>query len=161
MKVDIEPQLTLRIYEGMNQRLMYKALEVIGEGLTYPMLYNDDVNIPAVSHAFRIDEELACEYVPFGCGEYVLDHKSYGSPNGIINLLKVLELTLHNGHDGMTGEPAGIATGEFRNFETFDQLWEAYKKQTEYFVSELAVQEEIEYRIAGEIALFVLEYANG
>lgn len=152
---DIEPQLTLRIYEGMNQKLMDKALEVIGEGCTYPMLYNDDVNIPAVSHAFRVDEELAEDYVPFGCGEYVLDHKSYGSPNGIINLLKVLEVTLHNGRDGITGERTGLITGEFQDFETFEGLVKAYQKQVEYFVSALAKQEEIEYRVAGESASFL------
>lgn len=152
---DIEPQLTLRIYEGMKQELMDKALEVLGEGCTYPMLYNDTVNIPAVSRAFGVDEELAADYVPFGCGEYVLDHKSFGSPNGIINLLKVLEITLHNGHDGLTGKLAGIATGEFQDFETFEELLEAYKKQAEYFVAALARQEEIEYRIAGESAPFL------
>lgn len=152
---DIEPQLTLRIYEGMDPKLIDKALEVIGEGCTYPMLYNDDVNIPAVSHAFRVDEELATDYVPFGCGEYVLDHQSYGSPNGIINLLKVLEITLHNGHDGITGEAAGIDTGELQDFETFEELVEAYRKQVEYFVSALAKQEEIEYRVAGESAPFL------
>lgn len=152
---DIEPQLTLRIYKEMDPKLMDKALEVIGAGFTYPMLYNDEVNIPAVSNAFRVDEKLAADYVPFGCGEYVLDHRSYGSPNGIINLLKVLEITLHNGRDAVTGEPAGIPTGEFRDFKTFDQLWEAYKKQAEYFISALVVQEAIEYQIAGETAPFL------
>ena len=38
---EAEPQLTLRFYEGMDSRLMEKALETIGEGRTYPMLYND------------------------------------------------------------------------------------------------------------------------
>ena len=44
---DIEPQLTLRFYEGQNPQLMHYALEVISQGATYPMLYNDDVNIQA------------------------------------------------------------------------------------------------------------------
>lgn len=79
------------------------------------MLYNDDVNIPAVSNAFRISTEEAEDYVPFGCGEYVINHKSFGSPNGVINLLKVLEITLHNGMDSMTGKEAGIRTGYFRS----------------------------------------------
>ncbi len=152
---EIEPQLTLRIYEGMDQKLMDKALEVIGEGRTYPMLYNDDVNIPAVSKAFQVDLKEAEDYVPFGCGEYVINHKSYGSPNGIINLLKVLEITLRNGRDGITGEQAGIETGKFEDFETFEELWEAYKKQAEYFVDALAVQEEIEYQVTGETAPFL------
>lgn len=149
---EAEPQLTLRFYEGMDSRLMEKALETIGEGRTYPMLYNDDVNIPAVSNAFRIGIEEAEDYVPFGCGEYVINHKSFGSPNGVINLLKVLEITLHNGKDGVTGKEAGIRTGNFTDFKSFEELWEAYTRQVQYFAAALAVQEELEYRVMGETA---------
>lgn len=152
---DAEPQLSLRIYSGIDERLLTKALTVIGEGRTYPMLYNDDVNIPAVSKAFQIDPDEACNYVPFGCGEYVIDHKSYGSPNGVINLLKILEITLHNGRDGLTGDLVGLQTGEFQEFVTFNDLWNAYVKQVNYFVRALAVQEAIEYRITGETAPFL------
>lgn len=152
---EVEPQLSLRLYDGMNEKLFEKALQVIGQGRTYPILYNDDVNIPSVSSAFRISEKEAENYVPFGCGEYVIDHKSYGSPNGIINLLKILELTLHNGRDAITGKMTGIPTGDFADFHTFEELWEAYQKQVQYFVDALAVQEEIEYRIAGETAPFL------
>ena len=54
---EVEPQLSLRFYEGMNPQLMEKALEVIGEGRTYPILYNDDVNLKAVQCAFGFDEK--------------------------------------------------------------------------------------------------------
>ncbi len=152
---DIEPQLTLRFYEGMNPMLMEKAIQVIGEGCTYPMLYNDDVNIPAVSNAFRISMEEAEDYVPFGCGEYVINHKSFGTPNGIINLLKCLELTLHNGYNMMSGEKSGIDVGNVEDFKTFDELFNAYKKQVEYFVDALAKQEALTYKITGEAAPFL------
>ncbi len=152
---DVEPQLSLRIYHGMDERMLTKALAVIGEGRTYPMLYNDEVNIPAVSNAFRIDADEAGNYVPFGCGEYVIDHKSYGSPNGVINLLKILEITLHNGRDGLTGELVGLQTGEFQEFAAFDDLWNAYIKQVNYFVRALAVQEVLAYQITGETAPFL------
>lgn len=152
---EIEPQLSLRVYAGMDPRLVEKALQCIREGRTYPILYNDDVNVPAVARAFDIPENEAQDYVPFGCGEYILNHRSVGSPNGIINLLKVLELTLRNGRDGLTGRQLGPQTGEFADFETFEQLWDAYAKQIEYYVSALAEQEAIEYRIAGETAPFL------
>lgn len=134
---EAEPQLTLRIYEGMDERIFKKALEVIGEGRTYPMLYNDDVNIPAVHNAFGVSWEEAQEYVPFGCGEYVINHKSFGSPNGVINLLKILDLTLHDRKEG---------------FQSFEELWEAYREKVQYYVEALAVQEEVEYRVMGETA---------
>lgn len=151
----IEPQLSLRFYEGMNSSLMEKALEIIGEGRTYPLLYNDDINVKAAEKAFEVSYEEALQYVPFGCGEYVLDHRSFGTPSGVINLLKVLEITLHNGKDPSTGRQLGIKTGNFETLDSFEALFKAYKKQVTYFVDALAEQEELEYRVTGENAAFL------
>ncbi len=153
--LEVEPQLSLRFYKGQNPALMDKAMQVIGEGRTYPMLYNDDVNIPAVVHAFGFSEKEAEQYVPYGCGEYILEHRSFGTPSGVINLLKALEVTLHNGIDPMTGRKIGLALGEFKDFKTFDDLWAAYKKQVEFFTDLMAQQEVLEYKIAGESAPFL------
>ncbi len=152
---DILPQLTLRFYKGQNPALMKKALDVIGQGRTYPMLYNDDVNVPSVKSAFDVNEQEAECYLPFGCGEYVLNHRSYGTPSGVINLLKALEITLHNGKDPLTGNNGGLALGEFSDFDNFDDLFDAYKQQVEYFVKYLAIQEKIEYDITAEESPFL------
>ncbi len=152
---EIEPQLSLRIYQGMNPELMEKALEVIGEGRTFPIIYNDDVNIPAVAKGFEVSISEAEQYVPFGCGEYIIDHKSFGTPSGVINLLKALEVTLHNGKDPLTEKVAGLALGEFKDFKDFEELWAAYKRQVEFFVDFMARQEELEYKVAGESAAFL------
>jgi pyruvate-formate lyase len=152
---EIEPQLSLRFYKGMNNCLMEKALSVIGEGRTYPILYNDDINVDAVMQSFNVSRQEAEQYVPFGCGEYVLNHKSFGTPNGIINLLKALEAALFNGKDSLYGKQIGPKTGDLTAFESFDQLFEAYRKQVEYCISALAEQEEIEYRVVGETSPFL------
>jgi pyruvate-formate lyase len=153
--LEVEPQLSLRFYKGMNPELMEKALGVIGEGRTYPILYNDDVNINAVKSAFGFDEKTAEQYVPYGCGEYIIDHQSFGTPSGVINLLKALEVTLHNGVDPFTEKNVGLQLGEFKNFKTFDDLFGAYKKQVEFFVDLMAEQEVIEYKVAGESSAFL------
>lgn len=152
---EAEPQLSLRFYKGMNPHLMEKALDVIGEGRTYPMLYNDDVNIPSVQSAFSLSRTLSEQYVPYGCGEYIIDHKSFGTPSGVINLLKALEVTLHNGIDPATGRRIGLSLGDFKSFDTFEKLWDAYTKQVEHFVDLLAEQEVLEYKVAGETAPFL------
>lgn len=146
----IEPQLSLRFYNGMNPALMEKALQVIGEGRTFPILYNDEVNIKAVQLAQGFDEITAQQFVPYGCGEYIIDHQSFGTPSSVVNLLKALEVTLHNGIDPMTGKVAGLQLGTFEDFKTFQDLWKAYKTQVEFFVRMMADQEVLEYKIAGE-----------
>jgi pyruvate-formate lyase len=150
------PQLTLRFHDGMNPAVMEKAFNLIGEGSTYPLLYNDDVNIPAVQHAFEVAREEAEQYVPLGCGEYVLNHRSYGTPSGALNLLKVLEVTLYNGKDPVSGYTVGLETGELATFKSFDDLFAAFQKQVTYFVEILAEHEDLEYKVTGESAPFLL-----
>lgn len=153
--IETEPQLTLRFYKGQNPALMAKALDVIAEGRTYPMLYNDDANIPAVANAFGIDEVEAANYLPYGCGEYVLDHRSFGSPNCGFSMLKALEATLNNGRNLQTGDELGLALGEFSSFETYDELLAAYKKQIEHHLFYLARRHALEYKAENESAAFL------
>lgn len=126
---EAEPQLSLRFYEGQNPALMEKALDVIGEGKIYPMLYNDDVNIRPVMHAFNVSRErrrITASSARGICPE----HRSMGSPNGIINLLKALEVTLFNGVDLHDGKEMGEKLGSLADFETFDRLYDAIKSRS-------------------------------
>jgi len=148
-----EPQLSFRFQQGDS---LERPLELIGAGKTYPILYNDDVNVPAVMKAFGVSRELAEDYLPFGCGEYVIDHRSVGSPNGIINLTKALEATLHGGRDPLTGAqlvPAERPAGDFPNFES---LFATYCRQVDFFVDLLARQERLEYDVVGSEAELLL-----
>ncbi len=153
---DIEPQLTLRVYDGMNPALLDQALRVIGEGATYPMLYNDMVNVPSVAHAFRVPLVVAEQYVPFGCGEYIIDHKGFGSPNGVINMLKALEVTLFNGREIVKDQPMGLALGEFQDYKDFDAFYAAYKKQVTHYVELLADAEAVILRRTANQAPFLM-----
>lgn len=152
---EAEPQLSLRFHEGQDPALYEKALDVIGEGKIYPMLYNDDVNIPSVEKAFCVSREEAEQYCFFGCGEYVIRHKSIGSPNGIINLLKALEVTLFNGRDMLYDKPRGLQKGAFADFETFEQFYAAYRDQLAYYVDILARQQKQEYDFCAGVGSFL------
>lgn len=146
------PQLTLRFYDGQNPALMRAAYDNFEQGWIYPMLYRDEVNIPAVMHAFRLDGETAEQYVPFGCGEYVINHQSMGTPSGVINLLKALEVTLFDGYDLTDGRRMGLPA----NCDTFEGLFEAYRRNVERYVDALALQEKIEYEVAARTAPHLL-----
>jgi pyruvate-formate lyase len=118
----------------MDPQLYERGLDCIREGRTYPMLYNDDVNVPTMACSFAASMEDAEQYVPNNCGEYSLDHLSLGSPNGSINYAKVLEITLNNGIDPGTGAPMGIPSGEISSFRAFDDLWDAFSRQAKLLI---------------------------
>jgi pyruvate-formate lyase len=151
----LAPQLSLRFYEGMNPQLYTRALDLLGEGITFPILYNDDVNISAVRQAFDVDDTLAAQYTPFGCGEYVIAHTSFGTPNAVINLAKALEVTLFNGRDAQTHALSGLAMGTLADHTDFDSLLTAYQRQVEYFTAASADFQALAYHAAGEGAAYL------
>jgi pyruvate-formate lyase len=153
--LEVEPQLTLRIHSGMDPALMDKALTVIGEGRTFPMLFNDDVNVPAVMNGFGVELEDAVRYLPYGCGEYALEGISFGSPNCGFNLLKALEATLHQGCDAMTGKKIGLDLGPVEEFRTYQDLWQAYCIQVEFHLEKLADRHRLEYQAEAASAAFL------
>lgn len=61
----------------MNQDIYDRALRILGSGSTFPMLYNDDVNVPAVMRAMDVPKKAAEQYSFFGCGEYMLGGTEY------------------------------------------------------------------------------------
>jgi len=63
----------------------------------------------------------------FGNEAYIL--------TGYLNLPKIVELTLYNGYDKVSNQQLGPKTGDAREFKTYGEFFEAYKKQVEYFVN--------------------------
>jgi pyruvate-formate lyase len=149
-----QPQLSLRFHGRQNPALWDRAIDAIAEGRTFPMLYNDDLNIPAVAAAFKVPEAIATHYTPYGCGEYVLGPYSEGTPNGVINLLKALEIALHGGADPLTGIRVLHGIPEPGAMEDFDAVWVAYAKVVETYVEALAEQQRITYTVAAAQAPF-------
>jgi formate C-acetyltransferase len=62
----------------------------------------------------------------FGKEAYIL--------TGYFNLVKVFELTLHDGIDPRTGLQLGLHTGSVDALGSFEQLFEAYERQLEHFL---------------------------
>ncbi len=154
--MDALPQLSLRWYKGMDKKLMEKSFEVIGKGSTFPIIYNDDVNVPGVKKAFDISTKEAEQYVMYGCGEYIIDHQSIGSPDAALNVLKTLHVTLFNGTDPYTKKQKGMATGDFSSFKTFEDFYRAFIKQLDNQISILAEAQDTIYSVTGKYAAYPL-----
>ena len=150
---DIVPHLTLRCYDGMNEELYDKALEVIGEGCTYPILYNDESVVDDVMKVLAVDEKTAEQWMPFGCGEYVINHRSVNSPNTLMNVANILWGTLNGGCEPESGHMLTPDRGSLTDYETFDDLFEAFSMTITDFMENAARIEARSYdMIAKEIS---------
>lgn len=153
----VEPQFTLRFYDGMDPEIMEKAMESISTGITYPILYNDDVNIKAVMKTMNVDETTACNYVPFGCGEFVLANKGVGTPNVCINLLKSLTILIHDGIDQWDYQyklgPLNLK--KMRDITTFEEFLDQYKQQLSYYIETSAKAHAQSYKVLNDQVGFI------
>jgi len=150
-----QPQLSLRFHKDQDPALWTLALKALGEGATFPILYDDDHLIPAVARAFGVSLEEAEQYLPYGCGEYMLWHTSISSPNAVLNLAKCLELALNNGRDLKSGRVLGPQTGDPAGFASMEDVWGAYAAQVEWFMQACATAQKVEYEAAGREAPFL------
>ena len=151
---DIIPQLSLRCYQGMNPQLWQTSLDVIAKGSSFPIIYNDDINIPATAKAMDVTTAEAEQYFPYGCGEYIIEHVSIGSPDAALNIAKALNATLRNGFVPILNEYRGPQTGCLKDFSTFEQLQAAFAKQLQYQLQALAEAQDTIYRVTGQNAAY-------
>lgn len=154
----VEPQFTLRFDHDTPKDLYDAALDTIGQGATYPTLYNDDVNVPAVMRAMRVDEKTAEQYVPFGCGEFVIQGQSIGTPNTCLNLLKLLQIALNSGVDPMDGidKSDGVHLLPAEALDTFDKLYAQYRRLLDHYFDLSVTAQTRSYEIMNEEVSFLL-----
>ncbi|MGL4799733.1 MAG: pyruvate formate lyase family protein [Cellulosilyticaceae bacterium] len=150
------PQVSLRYYKGMNEKVYDKALDVLGKGNTFPLLYNDDVNVAGTMRAMDVPRKVAEQYGFFGCGEYMLANKSIGTPNTCLNMPKVLELVLNEGIDPLTGKQIGPVFPAITADTTYEELWARYQEGVAFFANYCGDVQALVYDKCGEQSSFLL-----
>ena len=153
----VEPQFTLRFNKSTSMEVMDAALDCIGTGATYPTLYNDDTNVPAVMYGMRVDRATAEQYVPFGCGEFVIQGQSIGTPNVLINLLKILTVALNQGYDPMDNiyKAGTVKLKDACELRTFEEFYDQYKVLLDHYLDLGADAQRHSYDVMNREASFV------
>ncbi len=128
------PTVGVRWNRQMPDWLMKKAIETnLKTRGGIPLFQNDEVVIRHYTED-GIPYEEACEWCGLGCVYPCLPSRAehYGA-EGIAgyNLAAILHLALHNGV-AVTGKRLGLETGDASRFETFEQLYEAFKIQHKF-----------------------------
>lgn len=153
----VEPQFTLRFDSTTDPEIMDMAYECIASGATYPTLYNDDVNVPATMYSMNLDRKTAEQYLPFGCGEFVIQGKSVGTPNTLLNLLKIQQLALNKGIDPMDGiyKAGPVKVKDIDEFDTFESFYDQYKELLDYYMDLSVHDQAYSYTIMNQEVSFL------
>jgi formate C-acetyltransferase len=131
----LQPGSSIHISARTPERFLKAGCNVIRQGHGYPSVFNPDVYImEMLGHGKTIEDarEGGCsgciEVGAFGKEAYVL--------TGYLNVPKILEVSLNNGIDPVTGKQAGIETGDPRNFSSYQELYDAFMKQLNFVVDQ-------------------------
>jgi len=130
----LQPSSMIQVSRKNPDRFIKRALKIIATGFGQPSVFNTDAIIQemalhgkSVEDARKAGASGCVEAGAFGKESYIL--------TGYFNLPKILEITLYNGWDPRTKKQIGLKTGDPISFGTFDDFFDAYKKQLEYFVN--------------------------
>lgn len=132
-----QPNLAVRYNVNTPDDFLLRVCEYIKVGTGKPSLFNDGAIIPALlSRGVKLNE--ARNYALIGCVEASPKGMYYGWTNsGMFNLAKCIELAMNDGVCMLSGEQAGPKTGKAEDFKSIEEFVEAYKKQVEYFVTQM------------------------
>ena len=129
----IQPSACVQLSFKTPDRFLKKALAVIKAGFGQPSMFNTDVIIEELLRAGKSVQD-ARNGGPSGCVTISAFGKESCILTGYCNWPKILEITLYNGLDPVSGRKIGLETGDPSTFGTFEELMAAYKKQLTYFV---------------------------
>ena len=129
----LQPQPSLHVSSKTPKRLLKAASRVIRKGYGYPSLFNSDA---VVMEQIRVGKSVedAREGGTSGCIETGAFGKEAYILTGYLNVPKVLEITLHDGIDPLSGSRVGISTGAAESFDSFDALYAAFERQLGHIV---------------------------
>ena len=129
----LQPSSNIQLSRKTPDALLKHALRVVCKGYGYPSIFNTDT---VIEEQLRQGKSLAdaraggcsgcVETGAFGKEAYIL--------TGYFNLVKILELTLHDGIDPRTGIRLGPHTGTVDKFTSFDALMQAFRAQVRHFL---------------------------
>jgi len=157
---ELQPGLSIHVSEVTPDEFVMAGAKVIRQGHGYPSVFNPDTYTKELVRQGKTQED-ANEGGCSGCIEVGAFGKEAYILTGYLNTPKILEITLNNGIDPMTGKKLGLETGDPRTFTSYEELYDAYHKQMIYFVNlKLAVNNYIErmfslYAPATFLSLFI------
>ena len=127
-----QPSFSVRVWNGTPHEFMLRAAEVTRTGVGLPAYYNDEVIIPSLqSRGLTLED--ARDYNIIGCVEPQKSGKTDGWHDAaFFNMCRPLELVFSNGMD--KGVQIGPMTGDVTKMTSFEEFYDAYKKQMIYFI---------------------------
>jgi pyruvate formate-lyase/glycerol dehydratase family glycyl radical enzyme len=130
----LQPSSNLQLSKKNPDRFLKRGLEIVRKGWGQPSIFNADMVVEELLRQGKTIEDARAGGTS-GCVETGAFGKEAYILTGYFNTAKVLEITLSNGRDRRTGKQIGLETGDARQFASYDELFEAFRKQLRHFIA--------------------------
>lgn len=131
----LQPGSSVHISPKTPDRFLHAACKVIRQGHGYPSLFSPETYIMqmvGMGKTLTDAREGGCS----GCIEVGAFGKEAFVLTGYLNVPKILEITLNNGIDPVTGKIAGLKTGDPSKFKSYEQLYAAFRQQLNFIIDQ-------------------------
>ena len=129
----LQPSSMAQVSKKSPDAFLHRALEIVRTGFGQPSLFNSEAIVAellrqgkSLADARRGGASGCVETGAFGRESYIL--------TGYFNLVKILEITLNNGCDPLSGKKIGRETVDPRTWQSFADLAAAFEAQLQYFI---------------------------
>jgi pyruvate formate-lyase/glycerol dehydratase family glycyl radical enzyme len=129
-----QPNLSVRFHKNIDPEFLNKCVNVVGKGFGMPAFNNDEIVIPSLID-LGVSKEDAYNFSAIGCIEIAVPGKWGYRCTGMsfLNFMRVFLAAMNNGLDTMTGKTFYPGTGNFVDFNDFNDLMAAWKHQIEFY----------------------------
>ena len=131
------PNLSARVSPRDSDKFFDACLDVIGSGIGYPALINDEVNIPALQK-YGYSLEDCRDYSMVGCIESFISGKQPPWSDGRFNIPLFVEYALNSGRSFVTDARLGFKTADAESIDTMEKFLESVKTQLKFGADEYA-----------------------
>ena len=130
-----QPNLSVRYHKHINEDFMLECVKVIEKGFGMPAFNNDEIVIPSFLK-LGVEKEDAYNYSAIGCIEVAVPGKWGYRCTGMhfLNFMRVFLAALNNGKDTMSGKTFCPGIGKLTDFETFEDVLRAWRRQVTFYV---------------------------
>lgn len=120
----VQPVASVRFHKNSPQKLYDMVADILRNGAGEPAIYNDEVIIKGLTD-MGIPIEDARDYSNDGCWEVLIPGKTnFGFE--YVNLLQILEYTLHHGRSLVRNRQECRDVGDVTECGSFDEFYEQY-----------------------------------
>ncbi|GHU83634.1 glycyl radical enzyme [Bacteroidia bacterium] len=131
----LQPGCSIHISASTPERFLHAGCKVIRQGHGYPSVFNPDIYIQELMRQGKTLHD-AREGGCSGCIEVGTFGKEAYLLTGYLNVPKILEITLNNGFDPVSGKQVSIETGRAEEFKSYDDLYRAFLSQLRYIIDQ-------------------------